>query len=75
MPDTKLRISRIQSIGNSHGITLPVPFLRALGATKGDYLRLELHDKTITIRSINENAIPHRTAPRTTGPGKFLNRA
>jgi len=70
----KLRISRVQKIGNSKGITIPVEFLRALGITAGDYVRMDLDKQVIMLRSVNEKPIPHRAAARETGPGDFLGR-
>lgn len=72
MDNNKLRVSRVQNIGNSKGITIPAAFLRAIGATRGDLLRLDLDGKTILVRGLYEQNITLSRASRKSGPGKFL---
>lgn len=72
MADNKLRVARLQRIGDSHGITIPAEFLRAIGAARGDLMRVELHGQLIEVRNLNEKTVKIRRAANKSGPGDFL---
>jgi antitoxin component of MazEF toxin-antitoxin module len=68
----QLRVSKLYKQGNSTGIIIPVEFLRSLGLTSGQLIRLDMVDDEIILRRLNEQATPHRRAPRKNGPGEFI---
>jgi antitoxin component of MazEF toxin-antitoxin module len=66
-----LRISKLQRIGSSVGVTLPAVFVRRLGVSRGDYLRMILDGDTISIRSNDGTSLQHRKDTSRRGVANF----
>jgi len=74
MPTNPVRVVKLHKFGPSHAITIPAEFCRALGAVRGNLMRLDLLDDAVIVRRQDETPIRLKHALPKLGPGAAFGR-